>query len=209
MAAWLFVTRPGARTVQVVPVTPATATVDSDLLAGLPIIKWVGGKHRLLEAITANYTGQARIVEPFFGGGAVTFALAASGTDHDVHDAQERLAERYGALVGFVMTERGLGSLSAFIDDVLRQPEAVPAEGRSLWGFFAPAFVDLDGELSGPTPDDFGCPRGVGVEDWFLGRLKQLLSQIYRDNPGLLSICEAAHQIQGELPNASGVPPNR
>lgn len=115
-------------------------------------------------------------------------ALAASGTDHDVHDAQERLAARYGALVGFVMTERGLGSLSAFIDDVLRQPEAVPAEGRTLWSFFVPAFVDLDGELSGPTPDDFGCPSGVDVEDWFTGRLEQLLSEIYRDNPGLLSM---------------------
>ncbi len=114
--------------------------------------------------------------------------IAASGTDHDVHESQERLAERYGALVGFVMTERGLGSLSAFIGDVLRNPEAVPAEGRSLWDFFVPAFVDPDGELSGPTPDDFGCPEGVGVEDWFVVRLEQLLSQVYRDNPGLLSM---------------------
>ena len=115
-------------------------------------------------------------------------AIAASGTVHDVHDAQGRLAERYGALIGFVMTERGLGSLSAFIDDVLRNPEAVLAEGRSLWDFFVPAFLDPDGVLSGPTPDDFGCPEGVGVEDWFTGRLEQLLSEIYRDNPGLLSM---------------------
>jgi hypothetical protein len=32
---------------------------------GLPIIKWVGGKGRILSAILAHYQGQAPVVEPF------------------------------------------------------------------------------------------------------------------------------------------------
>jgi DNA adenine methylase len=44
---------------------------------GLPIMKWVGGKKRLLPHILPHFNGQKRVVEPFFGGGAVSFALAA------------------------------------------------------------------------------------------------------------------------------------
>lgn len=43
-----------------------------------PLMKWVGGKKRLLSKITAHYDGQTRIVEPFFGGGAVSFHLASA-----------------------------------------------------------------------------------------------------------------------------------
>lgn len=39
-----------------------------------PVIKWVGGKHRLLSEITPTMpSGTTRIVEPFAGGAAVTF----------------------------------------------------------------------------------------------------------------------------------------
>lgn len=41
-------------------------------------MKWVGGKTRLLPHLTSRYTGQRRVVEPFFGGGALSFALASS-----------------------------------------------------------------------------------------------------------------------------------
>lgn len=67
---------------QWVPTTLITSSapplaVDPDSEPGLPIIKWVGGKHRLLDAILADYTGQSRVVEPFFGGAAVSAALSA------------------------------------------------------------------------------------------------------------------------------------
>lgn len=44
---------------------------------GQPILKWVGGKGRLLKHLTPLYTGQSTVVEPFFGGGALSFQLAA------------------------------------------------------------------------------------------------------------------------------------
>lgn len=42
-----------------------------------PLMKWVGGKKRLLGHITPHYTGQSTVLEPFFGGGAVSFNLAS------------------------------------------------------------------------------------------------------------------------------------
>lgn len=41
-----------------------------------PPLKWVGGKTRLLPHILPHYTGQHRVVEPFLGGGALSFHLA-------------------------------------------------------------------------------------------------------------------------------------
>lgn len=46
--------------------------------AGLPILKWVGGKARLLPHLLPLYTGQRKVIEPFFGGGALSFRLAAA-----------------------------------------------------------------------------------------------------------------------------------
>lgn len=54
--------------------TPAAAP-ETNL--GLPILKWVGGKARLLRHLTPLYTGQGKIIEPFFGGGALSFHLAS------------------------------------------------------------------------------------------------------------------------------------
>jgi DNA adenine methylase len=54
---------------------PATVTRPAP---GFPILKWVGGKTRLLDRITAEYGGQHQVVEPFFGGGALSFHLAAA-----------------------------------------------------------------------------------------------------------------------------------
>lgn len=44
---------------------------------GLPLLKWVGGKKKMLSAIVPHYSGQPTVVEPFFGGGALSFHLAA------------------------------------------------------------------------------------------------------------------------------------
>lgn len=46
--------------------------------SGEPILKWVGGKGRLLGHLTPLYSGQSTVVEPFFGGGALSFHLAAA-----------------------------------------------------------------------------------------------------------------------------------
>lgn len=46
--------------------------------AARPILKWVGGKTRLLPHLVPLYEGQRRIVEPFFGGGSFSFHLSAT-----------------------------------------------------------------------------------------------------------------------------------
>jgi DNA adenine methylase Dam len=46
--------------------------------AGQPILKWVGGKGRLLPHLVPLYDERPRVVEPFFGGGALSFHLAAT-----------------------------------------------------------------------------------------------------------------------------------
>jgi DNA adenine methylase len=83
------------RTVLLVSLTPSS-NVPVDL-TGLPIIKWVGGKARLLEHILAHFENQSRIVEPFFGGGAVSFALSAQYPQLEVYgnDKIKELIEIY------------------------------------------------------------------------------------------------------------------
>lgn len=68
--------------------------------AGLPLLKWVGGKARLLPAITGEYTGQRHIVEPFFGGGALSFHLAArtAGLTVNANDRISELIDIYQAV---------------------------------------------------------------------------------------------------------------
>lgn len=68
--------------------------------SGLPILKWVGGKARLLPHITGHYTSQSRVVEPFFGGGAVSFHLASQhpGLEVVANDKIAELVEIYEAV---------------------------------------------------------------------------------------------------------------
>lgn len=65
-----------------------------------PILKWVGGKARLVDRIVAHYDGQRRIVEPFFGGGAVSFHLAGIDPTVEVvaNDALDALIGIYEAV---------------------------------------------------------------------------------------------------------------
>lgn len=57
--------------------TPAAAPLA-------PPLKWVGGKARLLPHIVPLYDGQRRLVEPFFGGGALAFRLAGANPGLEV-----------------------------------------------------------------------------------------------------------------------------
>jgi len=60
---------------------PARPVAAPSAEAGLPILKWVGGKSRLLPRLTEHYDEQATVIEPFFGGGALSFHLAAQRPD--------------------------------------------------------------------------------------------------------------------------------
>jgi DNA adenine methylase len=71
---------------------------------GLPIIKWVGGKGRILSTILAHYQGQARVVEPFLGGGAISMALSAQQPTLEVvaNDHLTELVQMYKAVANDV-----------------------------------------------------------------------------------------------------------
>lgn len=59
-----------------------------------PLLKWVGGKTRLLPAVIANFPAAFdRYIEPFIGGGAVFFSLGKSGSL--VSDINGRLIDFY------------------------------------------------------------------------------------------------------------------
>lgn len=72
----------------------ATAQVEegpaSPAVEATPIMKWVGGKKRMLPVVLAHYENQPHVVEPFFGGGAVSFKLASTHAGLRVH-ANEKL----------------------------------------------------------------------------------------------------------------------
>ena len=59
-----------------------------------PVLKWAGGKRQLLSEITARFPeSYGRFHEPFFGGGAVFFALEPA--DGSINDRNRRLANFY------------------------------------------------------------------------------------------------------------------
>lgn len=147
--------------------------------AGSPILKWVGGKTRLLPKILAHYDGRARVVEPFFGGGAVTFALAAQ------HPGLEVVANDFIApVIGIYEAVRD--DVEAFITAVqeLADPYLqLPKEGRRAFYYDlrdrymrqvvdgpAPLFFMLWCAYSGmyrtgkTYPGRFNTPFGFGQE---------------------------------------------
>ena len=93
------------------------ATTPDDPERGLPIVKWVGGKARLLPRILAHYDAHPRVVEPFLGGGAVSLALSAAhpGIEVVANDKIAELVDVYRAVARDV---------ESFIDDV--ESYAVP-----------------------------------------------------------------------------------
>jgi DNA adenine methylase len=53
---------------------------NSNSLGVAPILKWVGGKRVILDALRANVkSGDASLVEPFIGGGALSFSVPTNG----------------------------------------------------------------------------------------------------------------------------------
>lgn len=65
-----------------------------------PILKWVGGKSRLLAHLAPLHTGQRKVVEPFFGGGALSFHLAGANPGLEVvaNDLLAPVVEIYEAV---------------------------------------------------------------------------------------------------------------
>ena len=145
----MFVTYASARTVCAVTSTllgPASSDVDS--APGLPIVKWVGGKHRLLESILANYTGQTRVVEPFLGGGALSIALSAQYPDLEVYanDKIAELIEIYRAVAGDV--EGFITAVEAYAAPYLACPDK--ASRRAHYYEIREAYMSRT--IDGPVP---------------------------------------------------------
>lgn len=87
--------------------SPASAThtataggVSASPAQARPILKWVGGKSRMLPHVIPHYQGQRSVVEPFLGGGAVSFHLASRHPGLTVHanDYLEPVIDIYRAV---------------------------------------------------------------------------------------------------------------
>ena len=81
----------------------ASELVDSPQV-GLPLLKWVGGKKKLLPEILSHYSQHTTVVEPFFGGGALSFHLGSADPDLKVvaNDRLSPLIEIYESIRGDV-----------------------------------------------------------------------------------------------------------
>ncbi len=79
------------------PPAPRPATQNP---SGLPLLKWVGGKTKMLPVLLPLYEGQPKVIEPFFGGGALSFRLAAQNPALEVvaNDWLPHLIEIYEAV---------------------------------------------------------------------------------------------------------------
>ena len=56
------------------------APLSSDAVSGRPLLKWAGGKTQLLGEILPKIPKKyGRFIEPFFGGGALFFAVHPTG----------------------------------------------------------------------------------------------------------------------------------
>lgn len=154
---------------------------------GTPILKWVGGKRRMAAHIARHFDADVhdRIVEPFFGAGAVTFHIAAQHPDVHVvsNDALEPLMGIYRAVVDDV--EGFLDQVGRYADAYLALPDK-PARKRFYYDLRqqymerqidgpAPLFFMLWTAYSGmyrtgkTYPGRFNTPFGFGREkrDWY------------------------------------------
>lgn len=128
--------------------TTAQATCARPAFDGRPLLKWVGGKKRLLSTLAPHYTGQARIVEPFFGGGALSFHLAAA---HPT--LQVRANDALPGLVGIYTAVRD--DAEGFLADV--DSYALPylaADGKAARRAFYYQTRNryMTGDIDGPAP---------------------------------------------------------
>jgi site-specific DNA-adenine methylase len=84
-----------------------------------PILRWQGGKTRMLKQILPLLKPHACYVEPFFGGGAVLFAKERSSTEV-INDLNGNLVALYRNL------QFHLPALLGELDCVVRQPPEPP-----------------------------------------------------------------------------------
>ena len=125
------------------PLSPSASTPGC---VSKPPLKWVGGKARLLPHILPHFTSQSRIVEPFFGGGAVSFALTGAHPEVQVvaNDFLEPLIDIYRALQS---------DADGFIAGVERYADPyLAAQGKAARRSFYYDVRDRyrDGDLDGP-----------------------------------------------------------
>lgn len=126
----------------------ATSHVDVPPRSATPIMKWVGGKKRMLPHVLTHFENQTKVVEPFFGGGAVSFKLASTHPGLVVH-ANEKLTpvvEIYAAV---------RDDVEAFIEQVSSYADPYLAAGgkderRSFYYDLRSKY--LVGDVDGPAP---------------------------------------------------------
>lgn len=115
----------------------------------LPILKWVGGKTRLLPTLTELYGGQGHIIEPFFGGGALSFRLASTAATPlhvRANDALAPVVEIYEAVRADV--EGLIGQVDKYAGPYLALSTK---EGRRAY-YYAVRERYMRREIDGPAP---------------------------------------------------------
>lgn len=82
-------------------------------------MKWVGGKTKMLRHLVPLYDDQRRIIEPFFGGGALSFHLAAEhpGLEIVANDMLAPVIEIYAAIRDDV--DRFIADVDTYADPYL------------------------------------------------------------------------------------------
>lgn len=125
-----------------------TSTAPAHAADVHPILKWVGGKARLLPHLTKHYAGQRKVIEPFFGGGALSFHLAAR--DPEIKIIANDLLAPVVAIYEAVRDD-----VEAFIDEV--ELFAVPYLACQSKATRRAFYYDVRdryhaGELDGPAP---------------------------------------------------------
>lgn len=91
-----------------------------------PLLKWVGGKTRLLPSVIEKFPPRfARYIEPFSGGGAVFFALGKSGSI--VSDVNKSLIDFYTMVATYPE------DLIDALQQLENQFNSLPIAGRKEW----------------------------------------------------------------------------
>ncbi len=94
--------------------SPVVADRSEPAARALPIVKWAGGKARLIPEILQRMPGSyGRYHEPFLGGGALFFHLAPEAAE--IADANVALIDMYSAVAGGV--DDVIARLRALRDD--------------------------------------------------------------------------------------------
>ncbi len=100
--------------------------VDNQSASISPILKWVGGKSRLLVPLIDSFPKQfGDYFEPFLGGGAVFFRLRKSGAF--ISDINENLIQMYKAIAETPF------EVKSAVRDLQKSFDSVEVEKRAMW----------------------------------------------------------------------------